>query len=542
MTDQRTTGRAGTLGVPGLWVLAFLGFLLMIGAWSVAAPYDGTPDEREHVVRAAGVAAGQVAPQPAAAKKGSGAFQTVPRGLVREQCWQFKPNRSAACAVPPGSDPTPVRAGTGAGRYHPVYYALVGWPLQLWPGWSGVLLARLIGAALSAALLASALVVILKRSRHRLMLGGLLAATTPMTAHMASAVNPNGLEIAAGVAFFTAAIPLLLDRWSPANRGLLTLVGISGVLLAMLRQTGPLWIAVGFVALAIPLRQGNLWQLLRTRAARWWAAAISLTVVTAVLWGVLMKTSDLGNYGSNRYTYGQAVFVEANRWRDYLDQMVGVTSWLDTRMPAPAYLLWQFAAAALVVMALVFGTRVDRWRLLVLILGGVAQGRYMLPMLAGVLLFAAYVLEQRGIDADRSRTTVRLLVLLFVPIHLFCLVFTMVRWQHGLPARLGFGSLDPFLGPWHPVLGSATPLVASVLGLAVIGWLAWTAPTRRLTDRPAAAGATADRPEVSTADRAEIPTADRAEIPTADRSETADRSGTAAADRPGGGHTEAPRA
>ncbi|HEY0699522.1 MAG TPA: hypothetical protein VGD43_17125, partial [Micromonospora sp.] len=128
MTEQGAAGGGSAAGrpriaVPVLWVLSFLGFLLMIGAWSVAAPYDGTPDEREHVIRAAGVAGGEVAPEPAAAKKGSGAFQTVPRGLVREQCWQFKPERPASCAVPPGSDRTPVRAGTGAGRYHPVYYA-----------------------------------------------------------------------------------------------------------------------------------------------------------------------------------------------------------------------------------------------------------------------------------------------------------------------------------------------------------------------------------------------------------------------------------
>jgi hypothetical protein len=573
MTDQRTTGRTGALGVRAMWVLAFLGFLLMIGAWSVAAPYDGTPDEREHIVRAAGVAAGQVAPKPAAAKKGSGAFQTVPRGLIREQCWQFKPAKPASCAVPPGSDSTPVRAGTGAGRYHPVYYALVGWPLQLWPGWSGVLLARLIGAAISAALLASAFIVIMNRSKHRLMVGGLLAATTPMAAHMASAVNPNGVEIAAGIAFFAAAIPLLLDRWSPTHRGLLTLVGISGILLAMLRQTGPLWIAVGFVAFALPLRRGNLRQLLRSRAARWWAVAITLVVVTAVLWGVVMKTSYLGNYGGNRFTYGQAILVEADRWRGYLDQMVGVTSWLDTRMPAPAYLIWQYAAATLVVAAFVFGNLVDRWRLLVLILGGVAvpsamqvafvkqtgfvsQGRYMLPMLAGVLLFAAYVLEQRDLGAARSRTMVRLLVVLLLPIQLFCLVFTMVRWQNGLPAKLGFSSLNPFVGSWHPVLGSSTPLLASVLGLALIGWLAWTAPTRRLPGPPGTDDAPADPAEATPAGaRVERPAEDRQPADDQQPDEgrqpddgrrsarrTPSRAAASNSTRLGTGHAEAPQA
>ncbi|WP_074309719.1 DUF2142 domain-containing protein [Micromonospora cremea] len=493
---------AGDRAVPGLrrvWILAFVGFLLIFGAWSAAAPYDGTPDEREHVVRAAGVAAGQIAPPPAAAKKGSGAFQRVPAGLVRAQCWQFKPQRSAACAVPPGSDDTLVRTGTGAGRYHPVYYAVVGWPLTIWPGWSGVLLARLISAAISAALLAGAFVVAVKWSRRRLMVGGLLVAVTPMAAQMASAVNPNGVEIAAGAAFFAAVIPLLLDRRPRPHRGLLLLAGISGLLLAMLRQTGPLLLATAFVAFAFPWRQSNLGRLLRERAVRWWGAAIVVAVLTALAWGVAMKTSDLGTYGGNVYTYGQAAFAEADRWRGYLDQMVGVTSWLDTRMPAPAYLIWQFLAAALVVGAFVFGRLVDRWRLLVLFVGGVVvpsamqvalvkqtgfvtQGRYMLPILAGMLLFAAYVWEERGLDAARSRTLVRLSIVLLLPIQLFTLIFTMVRWQNGLPRYLTFRTLNPFAGDWHPPLGSITPLVASVLGLVLLGGLAWWVSSRPLAE------------------------------------------------------------
>jgi hypothetical protein len=215
-----SAGRRGRRwGASRLWLLAFVGFLLLTFAWSIATPYDGAPDEREHIVRSAGVASGEVAPEPAAAKKGSGAFQTVPGGLVRDECWQHKPTVSVACAQQPGSDRTPTRMGTGAGRYQPVYYALVGWPLVLWPGWSGVLLARLVSAAICAALLAGAFVVITRWSRHRLMVAALLAATTPMAAHIGGAVNPNGPEIAAGVAFFAALVPLLLGHPDRDRRG-----------------------------------------------------------------------------------------------------------------------------------------------------------------------------------------------------------------------------------------------------------------------------------------------------------------------------------
>src|SRR5690242_13724915 len=116
----------------------------MIAGWAIAAPYNGTPDEIDHIIRAVGVVQGQVAPTPARAVRGSGAYQTVPRGLVRDNtCWIFKPGVSAACAPGPGSDRTPVVAGSGAGRYFPAYYALVGLPLRLWPGLPGLYLARL---------------------------------------------------------------------------------------------------------------------------------------------------------------------------------------------------------------------------------------------------------------------------------------------------------------------------------------------------------------------------------------------------------------
>ncbi len=66
-------------------------------------------------------------------------------------------------------------------------------------------------------------------------------------------------------------------------------------------------------------------------------------------------------------------------------------------------------------------------------------------------------------------------MVVLLPIHLLALGFTMIRWQHGQVRGAG---LNPLAGPWHPVLGSITPLVAAVAGLAVIGWLAWIGGSR----------------------------------------------------------------
>jgi predicted membrane protein DUF2142 len=472
------------------WLLAFIAFFLAAGAWSVAAPYDGTPDEEDHVLRAAGVAAGQVAPPPVNAVRGGGAFQTVPRSLVRPNCFYFKSEVSAACAAPPGGDATPVRVASAAGRYHPLYYALVGWPLRLWPDWTGILLARLVSAALSAALLATALVDAARWSRHRLVAAGVLAAATPMTAHMAGAVNPNGLEIAAGVAFFAAAVPLLYEPAAARSRALLWHAGVAALALATLRAAGPLWLVVGAVALLFPFRLATLRGLWAWRAARWWLLAVGLAIVASLAWTRAFKTTELGDFTGGRHWSGsQAVRLVLDYWREYADEMVGVTSWLDARMPAVAYTVWQGAVAALLVGGFLLAGAAGRWRLTALAAGGlgvplaiqvaganrygfITQGRYLLPIAVGLPVLATFLIARYGLPADKSRSLLRLYALALLPVHALCLLVTMVRWQHGITRYTGLRVLlDPFAGNWRPPLGSAVPVLAEVAGLALLGWL-----------------------------------------------------------------------
>jgi hypothetical protein len=471
--------------------MAFIGFFLFIGAWSVAAPFDGTPDEREHIVRAAGVAAGQVAPPPVAAVRGGGAFQNVPKSLIRDNCWKHKPELSAACAPEPGGDETIVRIGSGAGRYHPLYYALVGGPLVLSPTWAGVLAARLISAALCAALLANALTDAMRWSRFRLMAVGVLATVTPIAAHMGSAINPSGVEIAAGIAFFAAAIPLLYARDGLRSRSLLWHTGLAAFALTTLRAAGPVWLAASAVALLLPLQWRRIVALWQQSAVRWWVLGLGAAAIASGIWTVVFKATYMGDFtGGRHWSLTQAVRTLLERWRFWTDELVGVLSWLDTRLPAPVYLIWEFLVASLIVWGFVLATRAGRWRLAALAVAGVVvpslmqlsyvnefgfitQGRYMLPVLAGLPLLAAFLIAEYGLPRDKSRSLLRIFAVALLPLHLISLVYTMVRWQHGLLPNGGLRALNPLAGPWHPPLGSVLPLVASAAGLVIVGWLVW---------------------------------------------------------------------
>ncbi len=399
-----------------MWLFAFLGFFLVIGAWSVAAPYSGTPDEQDHILRAYGVATGQIVLDPAPAQRGAGAFVEAPQSLVIKQCWQFESDKSAACAVEPGGDTTTVTAPTGAGRYFPFYYALVGGPLALWPSWLGVLLARLISAGLCAALLANALTDAMRWSRHRLMSVGVLIATTPMVAHMGGAINPSGVELAAGIAFFAAAIPLLYAPAAARNTTLLWHAGIAALGLATLRMAGPLFLLLAVVGLLILVGRAQLRQLWKWRALRWWAVGVGGAALAAIGYTIVFKSADLGShFVSNRWATTQLLWIETQRWHQYFDEMIGVTSWLDTRMPEIVYVLWQAAAATAIVVGFLVARRDGRWRMALLFLAGtlvplvmavryanevgfITQGRYLLPLLVGLPLLGVFLIQEHGVS------------------------------------------------------------------------------------------------------------------------------------------------
>jgi hypothetical protein len=329
-------------------------------------------------------------------------------------------------------------------------------------------------------------------SRHRLMAVGVIVAATPMVAHTGGAINPSGVELAAGIAFFAAAVPLLYAPGGTRDRSLLRHVGVAALALATLRMAGPLFLFLSAIALLLPPRWSVLRELWSRTAARWWTLAVGLAGAISVAWTILFKSADLGSHfaGAQEWSVGQVAWVEIQRWHQYLDEMVGVTSWLDTRMPEVLYVVWEAAAAALILAGFVAAHRAGRLRLVAILVGGftvpylmavryapqvgfITQGRYLLPMLVGLPVLAAFLLQEAGVSTQRSRTILRMSVVLLLPLQFMTLAYTMIRWQFGLKWPPGLGSVNPFAGSWHPPLGAIVPLVTSTLGLIAVGWLVW---------------------------------------------------------------------
>jgi hypothetical protein len=110
-----------------LWLLAFIGFWLLLAGWAFAAPYDGPPDEQQHALRAAAVAHGELVArgEPGAGRPVEPVSPTI--------LFPMHIDRLADCAVVPGGTESLGFHSVCEARLNPVSYAVTWWPPGIWP-------------------------------------------------------------------------------------------------------------------------------------------------------------------------------------------------------------------------------------------------------------------------------------------------------------------------------------------------------------------------------------------------------------------------
>ena len=316
-----------------VFLLAFAAFFLVSAAWAVALPTDGTYDEKHHIVRAYAVAEGRLLPDGPASDGttyGSEGFD-VPASLVPANVNCMRPARparprSASCLNPTASHDT-VRVPSAAARYSPVYYLPVGLPLLVWPDHTGVILARLVSALMSALLLAAAASTAV-RLGSRLMVAGVALVATPMAMNLNGSVNPNGLEIAAGVVLFTTLTAL---SCGVVTRRLLVLTGVAVVLLLTVRQLGPALLAadvVGCLVFAGRARVTALWR--RRDARRILGASAIAAALFIVVWTLISGGPDTAAIAGRGETGNILRQIATSRLTFYVNQVVGQFGYGET--------------------------------------------------------------------------------------------------------------------------------------------------------------------------------------------------------------------
>ncbi len=388
-----------------LWFLA--------SVWAVANPLMASPDEPAHVVRAASLLRGQVLPPDG----DWGSDVRVPSFYDRVNayptCYMFRPEESGVCEIAADRPATQVvDSATMAGKYNPVYYAVVGLPTLLPPGDGVLYLMRIVSAGLCAFLVAVGLRAVAQTPAPGWAVLGVAGAVTPMVVFLSSTVNPAAVEIAAAFALWCQMLTLLRHPDAARTAGRMGWIAVSATVLLNARGLSLLYgaVIVAVAVLAAPLARTR--EVLVDRRAWPSFAVIVAAGLAAAAWVLGAGSLAVGGTEHPELTFLSAARTTLLSTPEYVTNMVGQFGWMDTNLDPTVHMAFAAAAGAAVLLAAAVGSRRERWLLAglaasvvvlpVLIhasqarsLGIIWQGRYILPVAVGVPLFAGYVLVTR---------------------------------------------------------------------------------------------------------------------------------------------------
>lgn len=408
--------------------------------WVMNVPAFRGMDETEHVLKSAAVAQGMLRPSGQTSESHRGELVAVPRSLhsaERRSCEKFRaafakssPDNLGTCETPEGDGAT-VQRSSAAATYQPWFYLLTAPAMWVTSGTFVVVVMRLIAAVVSTVFIVQAFVLARGWSRGRWPLAALILAITPTFLQATATPSPNGLEMAAGLAFWSCIAGFVVrggDR--DAQRKFVLLALPATAVLGSIRTLGPVWLILGVIVSAIVLRAKfsscrKYWG--RPEVLLWFAVAISSSLVN-VAWVLTSGTNSPESVdGADPLAYAdlfRSLPVLALLWllQQISNSPQPIAEGLGPIQPATVFVIgiasfvaflaagWRFAltperrAAAFIVLSVVtialcvtFATYQSS--------GLVWQGRYAVVPMTGVFVLA-------GIALDRVDATSRILPVL----------------------------------------------------------------------------------------------------------------------------------
>lgn len=457
-------------------VLVVVGTALLQALWiAVVPPFRGT-DEFDHAYRASAVASGQwratLVPED-----GRGLLVEASGPLVdaaHAQCASLSYTGPDNCTAAGEAGDGRVLVASGAANYHPAFYWVVGSAAEPFDGAAALYAMRVAGAALCLLLVGLAAWAVAQR-RHRTWSGaGLALAMTPVLLFSTAVAAPNGLEMCAALALWSAL--LALDGSAPAGRvrGLLLVAIAAAVVLASVRMLGPLFLAC-LVAAVWALHPGLPRSLAGTHRRLLAVGVLAAGAATALAaWWVLSTgaVKPAPELQGGPWRWGALVLwpLQAIAAFPYRDQ-AGAT------IVYPVVLL---LFGGLVAAALRYGGRRERVVLVLVVVASLAiplaltaatyagrgamwQGRYGLPFSLGIVLVAAHVLDRRHPASRRRAGLIVIGGALMAVATAACLL--KVR---GEELARAVSATDP---AWHPP-SPALVVAGSCLAYALLTWAA----------------------------------------------------------------------
>lgn len=495
--------RDGRLGTPrATFWMSFAILFVITALWSLANPLMAVVDEGSHTVKAAASARLQFTGDETGLPSGNGTFR-VPelydQALKLPNCFAFSPDTSAQCQQDLVGDLAAVTdVPTSAARYNPIYYAIVGIPSLFPTGEATLYLMRLASGLLSAALLASAFRAVAEMKRRSWLMMGLMLTVTPTVLNLASAINPQSVEIAGAIGLWVSLLALVRAP-DPAllHRRLVRLTVLS-VLFVNSRALSPFFLAVIVVTVVLSAPWSNVKAVVTDRRSWPYLSVAFVGTVAAVVW--IRAVGGLSNSGEILYpelTPTRVVGLTLEQTAYYFESLVGVFGWLDSRMPEWSYLLFAALLGVIVVVGWSLANR--RNKLVILGLSGLTlllpavlqasqapyvgivwQGRYIAPLAVGIVLLAAFSARdgKAGVPERFARSIVGTVGILLVVGHVAAFTANLHRFVNGTGSSWVHFHSWSWSPPIHP---------GALLGLLALSWsalalLAWSVCGERSRD------------------------------------------------------------
>jgi hypothetical protein len=422
-----------------------LGLCGLFAIWVLVMPPFAGSDEHDHAYRAAAAARGEWAIDPVNATRGTGAWLRVPSDIVKAaqpECQNLIYTKDRDCVGTPAGEGT-TRVASGAGRYHPLFYAVIGTVAKPFDGATALYAMRVATALLAAAFVWMAAIAASTWARTRWPYLGIAVACTPVVIYSSVVASPNGVEMMSALALWTTLVGLLVAPPEHIRR-LAVCAGISGATLATLRPLGPLWCLVILAAVLIGVRPvpGRIRALLRRPAVLLGALLVLISALQATAWVLAVDALKVGGEGTDHTSLAHRLGVSANQLPAWILQAIAAFPLRDQATHPAVYACYLIIFGTVLVLGLRLGGGRSRAAIL-LVLAGVLlfpyvttvqsydryaaawQGRYGLPVAMGMVVLAAYVLDRRGYSLRGPMQL--LLFLLFVVAQALSPAHTLLR-------------------------------------------------------------------------------------------------------------------
>lgn len=474
------------------WMSFGVLFLLM-AAWAFYVPAMAAADEPAHMWKAVATVRGQIVnPEILGTRE-----VTIPemyRDAQDFMCNAFHPDApESICDVSKVfSHETPDgirRVVSPAALYNPLYYGMVGWPSLLPDNLLNIYLMRLISATVSALFFAWGFRALRQADIPALGMVAATAAVTPAAVFLCSVINPQALEISAAFALWCQLL-LVIRRPDPELLGRrMWLLAFIAIMFANSRGLSPFFLALIVISCVALQPWRFTWRVIKERRS-WLPILITFVGTVAASAWVLVTNGLEGGGGPDaapnltfRYVFKWTLYSSDT----YVQQIVGTFGWMDTAMPMWWVILFSVAFVASMMLLWTVGSWHERAVVMgsglifcvlvpaalhgreARVIGWMWQGRYIFPVLIGLPVLVAYVLQAR---LARRRISIgrRLLLswsLLFVVTHVAGLIITMHRYINGIYGSWRYITKDSWLPP-VPLWGAGVAMVLFFVGMVVL--------------------------------------------------------------------------